>query len=127
MSRVRSYFFEPMRDRSGTVLLLNRFDLCVTVVVAFALLAAISYSGDVRRGWTGLRISVVGTIFIFSGVVTQRPKIVFGCAFLFAALRGVLGILIGTHPSVFLAIATICSFIAWLLLKGATGRSLRPK
>ena len=127
MNRVRNYFFGPLRDRSGTVLLLSRFDLCVTVVVAFTLLAAISYSGDASKGWTGLRIAIVAAIFIFSGVITQRPKIVFGCAFSFAAIRGFLGLLMGTHPLVFLAIAAICSGVAWLLLKEAVGQSLNPK
>jgi hypothetical protein len=112
------YFFGSRKSSNGRILAFSRFDVVLSIVLGFTLLAAISYSAESHGGWTKLRMIIVLGIFVATTVVAQHRNIVFGCALGIVTMRLALGSFGVSHQLFFLISAIVCGVGTWLLLRG---------
>jgi hypothetical protein len=97
-------------------MIFSRFDLVLTVLMAFTLMAAIAFS-SVPGQWTGLHITAVSILVLLLTVLAQRPRVVFGCAFAIVTIRFVIALFLGSHFLFFVTASILCGSLSWLLLR----------
>jgi hypothetical protein len=113
---VFGYFFRPVEER-GRVLPFSRFDILLSIVLAVALMAAISYSVEPSLGWTKQRAALFTVVVLVVNLFAQHRQIVLGCAAGIIAGRFLVGLLFGNHPLVMVLGVVVCGTMAWWLLR----------
>jgi hypothetical protein len=114
---IREYVFGFKTDRRGRVLPFSRFDIALSVMLGFTLLAIISFSAEPNSGWTRSHIIIVLAVLLAVGLAAQHRKIVFGCGAGIVALRFAIAVFLGSHALFFAAAAVLFAVITWFLLK----------
>ncbi|HZI55405.1 MAG TPA: hypothetical protein VFF39_01455 [Verrucomicrobiae bacterium] len=108
------YLFDPIEEK-GTRLPLNRFEIFLSAVLAFALMVAISLMGGPskyhRPPW--IVVGVIFSILVFSA----KRKTILGVALAIVTARAAIGLADPAHFLIFFAITGGCGITSWLLLR----------
>jgi hypothetical protein len=106
------YLFGPIEERN-TRLLLNRFEIFLAIVLAVALMVAISLIAGPFK-YPHMPWIVTGIIFSIL-IFSKKRRITLGVALALVTARAAIGL--ANHFPIFLAITAACGITSWLLLR----------
>jgi hypothetical protein len=121
MRSLSEYLFGPINEK-GVTLPVNRFEICLSCVLALALMVAMALVGEPwGRHSRNLLIGVVAiTLIVFA--ITKRRRMVLAIALVLAAARAILGgILGGEHVLLFVSLGVALGIAGWLLSRDSQG------